>query len=203
MKRILVIDDHRLIFDGLEVKMEKLYIIDYAENLQRARQYLEEKSYRALIVDISLGEEIGFSIMREYEIPPVFFLTMHCSSYYINKAIDMGAKGYFLKDEPMELLIEALKNPEASSFWMSDSVKLELDKLPEQQESSFELLTSREQEVFILLAQGLEVKEVALKLYISGKTVNNHRSSIMKKMGFRTQADLVKEAAKMGILSFP
>ncbi len=200
MNRILLVDDHELIFSGLNQKISHIDL-DFAPSLDDARMMIREQTYYAVILDITIGNSRGFDLIQY--IPKhwyVFILSMHKSPVYIKQARSMGARGYFLKDESPQLLLEALKTPLARQFWMSETAWKELNRKIVVQYSSYEKLTLREQQIFSLLAQGNSYVDIGRYLNISKKTVNNHRDHIFKKLGISSQTELVHEAIKLGVV---
>ena len=201
MKKILLVDDHQLIFGGLSSALQD-YSLDYAGSVEEAFGRLNETSYNAAVLDISIGDKKGFDLVKH--IPSscaVYFLTMHKSSVYIMLARELGARGYFLKDEPPDLMVKALNRPLERRFWMSPSVEQELESAKPSTGSNYEKLSPREQQIFSMLAEDLSYIEIARRLGLSRKTVNNHRDHIMKKLEIRSQVGLVKEAIRLGIIT--
>jgi DNA-binding NarL/FixJ family response regulator len=202
MRNILVIDDHDLIYSGLKGFISNRFEIYLAKNLAEARLFLKENEPYALLIDISLGEESGFDLVQDIpESCLFFFLSMHRSSVYIKLAYDLGAQGYFLKDEPPDLLLEALDSPLRNPFWMSEIIQKEFQSFSENKETAYDTLSPREQQIFGLLAEGVGYREIAFRLKISAKTVNNHRDKIMIKLSLTNQTELVKFAYKIGAIS--
>ncbi len=201
MRKILLVDDHNLIYAGLKGAVRH-YELEYASSNDEALKKIRDKHYYAVILDITIGEQKGFDVV--YSVPGncyIYFLTMHKSSVYIQLAKDMGAKGYFLKDESSELLVEALNSPLSRSFWMSPTVADELSRAESYEGSNYEKLSPREQQIFAMLAEDMSYIEIAKRLSLSRKTVNNHRDHIMKKLEISSQIALVKEAVRLGIIS--
>ena len=202
MRRILVVDDHMLIFDGLKTTLSGSFDLDYAASTDEAFRSLEAEEFYAVILDVTIGDRKGFDIVKS--IPKsscILFLSMHKSSMYIQMAKDFGAKGYFLKDEPLDLLICALERPLDRTFWMSSVVENELKNAGIYESSNYDMLSPREQQIFAMLAEDLNYKEIAGRLKLSSKTVNNHRDHIMKKLGIESQIGLVREAVRLGVIS--
>lgn len=202
MRKVLLVDDHNLIFAGLKEAI-KYFSLKYASSNEMALKMIDENTYYAIILDITIGDKKGFDIIKD--IPKscyIYILSMHKSSIYIQMAKDMGAHGYFLKDESPEILIDALSKPLESSFWMSSTVENELKQAKTYSGSNYDLLSPREQQVFAMLAEDLNYIEIAKRLNLSRKTVNNHRDHIMKKMEINSQVGLVREAVRLGIISF-
>ena len=201
MKKVLLVDDHKLIYNGLKAVI-KNFTLEYAPSNQEAMELIQNNDYYAVILDITLNDQKGFDIVSS--MPDgcyIFFLTMHKSSIYIQMAKDLGARGYFLKDESTELIIKALDFPLSKPFWMSRTVEYVLNHAISYEHSNYEKLSPREQQIFALLAENVSNIEIARRLGISKKTVYNHRDHIMKKLEITSQIGLVREAVRLGIIS--
>lgn len=205
MRNILVIDDHKLIFGGLKAEMPDEYELFYAHDSKTAVELACKIRFTTAIVDISLGDENGFDLANDLkcdiQIPEIFFLSMHKTPFYIQKALKEGFRGYFLKDDSLDLLIDAVCFPEKRGFWVSREVELILNDYESNEFSLYETLTAREQQIFRLLAEGVGYKEIAYKLNVSPKTVSVHRDNVMKKMKLDHQTELIKHAVKLRIIT--
>lgn len=201
----MIVDDHKLIFSGLKGESPDNFSLYYAADSKSAIDLACCNKFHAAIVDISLGEENGFDLAEELKkevlVREIFFLSMHKTPYYVQKAQNEGFRGYFLKDDPLELLIKAVSKPEERKFWMSDEVETLLADYKSDELSLYENLTAREQQIFRLLAEGVGYKEIAFKLNVSPKTVSVHRDNIMKKMKLNHQTELIKQAVKLHIIT--
>lgn len=201
MKNVLVVDDHLLIFKGLSREFGDRFALTGVLDKSRAEVELSLREYDAVILDVTLGKEDGLSLLMAIPATiPVFILTMHINPHYARQAKDSGARGYFTKDGNLSLLRDAIEEPESRSFWCSDTMQEALDAFISHDASPYDSLTIREQEVFRLLAEGQNYKEVAFNLSISAKTVNVHRSNILQKLGISTQTELVKVGIRLGII---
>ena len=203
MHNILVVDDHKLIFGGLKNEMPEEYELFYSPDIASARKAVFETEFKAAIIDISLGDENGFDLADELKrvVPEIFFLSMHKTPFFIQKAFNEGYKGYFLKDDSLDLLIEAVCFPGKRGFWVTEEVESLLNDYELNEFSLYETLTAREQQIFKLLAEGIGYKEISYKLNISSKTVSVHRENIMKKMKLDHQTELIKQAVKLRIIT--
>jgi len=138
----------------------------------------------------------------------ILVVSMHSKIDYIVKAFQSGAMGYLAKESAADLLLEGIEYVLKGHYFMDTSVSHKVIKkligLPEKQiavtGSAYDLLTAREQEVMVLLAEGLSTSQVADKLFISSKTVENHRSSIMRKLELHNIVELTRYAAKLGLI---
>ena len=163
-------------------------------------------------MDISLPDGSGIEVTRNIrELLPetrVVILSMHSRIDYITKAFQAGATGYIVKESATEKLLECLETVSKGEHFMDSSLHYKVVenvmKSREQEakitDAGYNALTRREQEVMRLLAQGLSSKKIAEKLFISPKTVKNHRSNIMNKLDLHSTVELVRYAAKFGLI---
>ncbi len=107
MQNILIIDDHKLIFGGLNSELSTDFKLYYSHDITSAVEISSQVVFHTAIVDISLGDESGFDLAEKLtsSIPFIFFLSMHKSSIYVQQAQSKGYNGYFLKDDSLDLLI--------------------------------------------------------------------------------------------------
>jgi DNA-binding NarL/FixJ family response regulator len=135
-------------------------------------------------------------------------VSMHHKIDYITKAFEAGATGYFTKETATEKLVECIETVVKGDYYvdsnLSHQVVKSLLKSSEQEAEStdaeYTALTPREQEILRLIAEGLSNKEIANNLFISPKTVENHRTNIMSKLDLHSTMELVRYAAKYGII---
>ncbi len=133
---------------------------------------------------------------------------MHSKIDYIVQAFQAGATGYIVKESASDRLIMGLETVYNGEYFLDSSIshavveKLLKSPLKESQieDEDYGSLTPREQEVMRLLAEGFAVREIAEKLYISPKTVENHRSNIMRKLGLHNAIELARYAARLGLI---
>jgi len=138
----------------------------------------------------------------------IMIVSMHSKVDYIVKAFQAGATGYVVKDSAAERLLQGIDSVLRGEYFLDSSVSHQVVKKlvesPKEEariaDRGYDTLTSREQEILVLLAEGLSAKEIAEKLYISPRTVENHRSSIMRKLDLHTNHDLIRYAAKLGLI---
>jgi len=207
MKKILIVDDHKLIYDGLMSRLSRLhqnFHCLYAPNGDEALQMAHQNAIDIMIVDITLGKENGFDVAKSLKesIEVIFFLTMHDTSSYLLRAFNDGYRGFFNKNNPLDLLIAAVSYPELKPFWAEEELLRKLDNISqEKKDEPYDKLSRREQEIFRLLAEGLNYKEIGFKLNISSKTSSAHRYNILKKLNLKNQAELVHYAMELGIIA--
>ncbi len=156
MKTILVVDDHQLIFDGLRAVFGAGFLFHHAESLSSAREILAVAPVSVCVIDLTLKGESGMELLRE--VPRsvhAYVLTMHKSAELAALARSLGARGYFLKDESLSLLVEAIKAPLKREFWSSEETRRLLDH-HEEPDSPLSVLTQRELQI------GLPEKQISV-----------------------------------------
>ena len=138
----------------------------------------------------------------------IMIVSMHSKVDYIVKAFQAGATGFMVKESATERLVQGIERVLNGEYFMdgavSHAVVEKLMKAPAKEmkikNAAYGTLTPREQEILLLLAEGHSAKEAAEKLFISPKTVENHRYNIMNKLGLHTTFELVRYAARLGLV---
>jgi DNA-binding NarL/FixJ family response regulator len=214
-KTLLIVDDHPLFREGLKTiiaRDSRYEIVGEAGNGREAVRMSGEKKPDLVLLDIALPDRPGIDLTGEIKrISPrtiVMIVSMHSKVDYIVKAFQAGAAGYVVKDSAAERLLQGIEAVLKGEYFLDSSVShkvvSKLMELPRQEarmtDMRYDALTSREQEVMVLLAEGLSAKEVAEKLFVSPRTVENHRSSIMRKLDLHSNHELIRYAAKLGLI---
>ena len=178
------------------------------DGLQKARELKPDLA----LVDMSLPDQSGIQLTHGIKNASpktrIMIITMHSKVNYIVKAFQAGATGYVVKESASERLFQGMDTVLKGEYFMDSSVSHKvIEKLmefPEKEvkitDASYDTLTRREQEIMVLLAQGLSNKKIAEKLFISPKTVENHRSNILRKLNIHSTLELVRYAARLGII---
>lgn len=214
--KILIVDDHEVVRDGLKnilTSLDNISIAGEAGNGEDAvKMYISLKP-DLVIMDISMPGMNGIEATRVIkEKDPdarILILTMHDNQEYLNQIIRSGAKGFILKNTDKEELLDAVKTVAAGdNFFSKDISKLIIDnyirtaKETEKNDGYKEVpLTKREIEILKLIASGYSNQEIANILYISYNTVDTHRKNIMHKLSIKNTAGLVRYAIEKGLIS--
>ncbi|HLH31496.1 MAG TPA: response regulator transcription factor [Terriglobia bacterium] len=208
--KILIADDHAILRQGLRRILEAepdMTVIGEAatgvEAVKRARQLKPD----IVIMDISMPDQDGIESMRQIVktiSSRVIILSVHLEHHVITDAVSAGAAGYLAKDSLDHELVSAVRTVVHGGTVFSANVSKRLAESYQSPQTggfrSIENLTTREREVFLLLAEGKSPSEVATSLFVSPKTVHTHRQHIMEKLGLRTTTELIRYALRQGVI---
>ena len=199
--RLLLVDDHQLVRDGLRARLgdiPEIDIVGEAANGEQALAAAETLRPDLALVDIGLPDINGIELTTAFaqRCPElrVLILSMYDSQGYVMSAMRAGARGYVLKDAPSAEIIAAIRAVAAGGVYFSSALTAALST----QADDVTALTEREREVLILVAQGDSNKRIAQKLDVSVRTVETHRLNLRRKLGIETAAGLASYALKRG-----
>ncbi|HAL72142.1 MAG TPA: DNA-binding response regulator [Verrucomicrobiales bacterium] len=208
-QRVLIVDDHPVFRAGLTglVGMEPdLAVCGEAHDACQAMAAIAKLNPDLVMMDMSLPDKSGLETLKDvraaYPHIPVLMISMHDETLYAERVIRAGGRGYIMKQEGPEKVIQAIRKVLAGGISVSERIStLILDALassqhPKQDGASVTKLTDREFEVYRLVGQGKEPQEVARLLHLSVKTVDTHRSQIKKKLGLKNNTELVHHATR-------
>lgn len=213
--KILIADDHPLIAEGIKNTFENLkdyQVVTIAKNGKEALEFISKHLVDIALLDIDMpimdGIECAKKIISDFDEVKVAMLSMHQESSIIKNLIEIGVKGYMLKTIPSEELLQAIKNIyNGKEYFSSDVTKALLTE----DSSSFhkykktsplvEDLTTREKEIIKYISQGFTNIQIGEKLFISPRTVDTHRTNIMRKIDVHNVASLIRFAFQNGLIS--
>jgi two-component system response regulator NreC len=152
------------------------------------------------------GIEVTRQIRKRSPHTKIVILSMHADDEYVLEALRCGANGYVLKDAGATELVEAVRDVANEKRYLSPELaERAIDAYVRQTQETtldrYETLTDREREVLHLAAEGLTNTEVAARLSLSSRTIENHRANMMRKLGLHNQTELVRYAIKRGIIA--
>jgi len=202
---LFLADDHKIIRDGLRVLVERepglRHVGEAADGRALVQRVLELRP-DVVITDMAMPELNGIEAVRQLRAAGyagiIVMLSMHAERRYVAEALAAGVNAYVHKDYAFEQVMAAIAAARRGEIWLSPQVEAltEDGRVP----TLAELLTPREREVLQLLAEGHHTKMVADRLGISPKTVETHRLSLLAKLKANGVADLVRIAAREGLI---
>jgi len=203
---VFVVDDHPIIRQGLAQLIRQEPDLRYAgeaEDAVEALRAIETIKPDIVIVDISLKSSSGIELIKDLRIRnpemPILVLSMHDESFYAERVLRAGARGYVMKEEATERVVHAIRRILAGEIYLSDRMAASmLSKLVEGRSNStsfpIERLSDREMEVFELIGHGLGTRQIATKLHLSIKTIESHRANLKVKLQARSATELLRHA---------
>lgn len=217
--RLILVDDHLLVRAGVRLLLENLpdfQIIAEAGNGLDALELIGEHLPEIVLMDIALpglnGLDLTERVKKEFPSVRVLLLSMHNSEEYVLRAMRLGAAGYLLKDTSPQELEMALRAVARGEAYLSPAISRHVIDGYVQRTSpansndspanpAGKQLSPRQQEILKLIAEGQTTKEIAGQLGIKVKTVDTHRTSLMKELDLHDIAGLVRYAIRVGLVS--
>jgi two-component system invasion response regulator UvrY len=203
MKRVLIVDEHQLIRQGLKSILDEPRggtIFGEASSALEAIRLAREQDWDIVTLALSLGEQSGLEVLKElkhiHPRLPILVLSRHREEQCVRRALKAGATGYVTKDSSCRELVKAVNNVIEGKLYVSPDLAEKAMADPRQGpvRPLHQTLSYREYEVMTLIASGKTIKEVATMLSLSDKTVSTYRTRILEKMQMKTSAELTHYA---------
>ncbi len=204
--KVLLVDDHPIVRQGFAQLINQepdLAVCGEASDAAEALSMILGASPDVVLVDISLADRSGIELLKEIraQFPDVatLALSMHDETLYAERALRAGARGYIMKEEATEKVMNAIRRVKAGEIALSEKMATRmLNQLVTSKRGTtgraVDRLSDRELEVFMMIGRGIGTREIAEKLQLSVKTVEAHREHIKEKMGFKSGAELLRYA---------
>jgi two-component system, NarL family, invasion response regulator UvrY len=205
MVKILVVDDHAIVREGLKqivADTSGLAVTGEAANEQETLELLRKHDFDVVLLDIAMTGRGGLEVLKQIkqEKPelPVLILSMYPEEQYAVRALKMGAAGYLTKVSAPNELINAIKKIATGRKYVSNSLaeKLAFNLEVDTEKPLHECLSNREFQVMCMIASGKTVKNIAEKLSLSVNTISTYRFRILDKMRMKTNSELTHYAIK-------
>ena len=200
--RIVLVDDHPLVRDGLRARLEavpELRVVGEAGNGGEAIRLAETLAPDLALMDVGMsgmsGIELADVFHQRFPAIRVLMLSMHDNLEYVTQAVRAGASGYVLKDSPATEIIRAIEAVLAGQTWFSAGLGARVIQASAQK-NPLERLTPRERDILDALADGLSSKVIAQRSGLSVRTVETHRQNLKRKLEIEGQAELIKFAVE-------
>ncbi len=209
---ILIADDHDIIREGIKSVLKphpEYQVCAEASNGEEALEKARELKPDILLLDISMPKVSGLDIIERVKRASgktkIIMITVHKLGAYVLKAMRAGVNGYINKDNVAEELIPALSRVTSGSSYLGAAISNYLTEImqePKKKEvpKGLKILNEREQDVLRLVAEGKTAKEIAEVLFLSRRTVENYKNSILKKLNLHKTSDLIKYAMEHKII---
>lgn len=204
---LIVADDHQLFRDGLTALLNKHEFLNVLTNVEDGLELIKVLKDGMIpdiiLLDLSMPNMNGFEVLKtlrkKYKTVKAIAISMHDDGNYIAKCAEHGAFGYLLKNTDEDEVINAIKQVyNGTKYYNQELSKKMIDSMAEVR--SIKKLTKKESEILALLAKGLTTKEIASKHYISTRTVETHRSNMLKKLEVKNTVELVNKASSLDLI---
>lgn len=201
--KILIVDDHPMVLEGFKALLadnENIKIVGTAENAFKAIDFLKKNEVKIAFLDINLPDISGIELCKKIktEFPEIQCLALSTFNdrTYVSKMIENGASGYLLKNSSKEDFLKAIE--EVAKGNMFFNVDYQSQNTSKYQQTP--MITRREKEILVEIAEGLTNQQIADKLFISITTVSSHRQNLMLKLEANNTASLIKMAVKYNLI---
>ena len=209
MTRIVIADDHTIVREGLKqilAAASDLEVVGEASDGHEALARVRALDFDLLLLDMSMPGKSGIELIKQVhaEKPKVkiLVLSMHEEQQYAVRAIRAGASGYLTKESASRQLVEAIRKIAAGGAFISAEVaqQLALGAMPDAKGPLHASLSDREYQVFMLIAEGKSISDIAGQLNLSVKTVSTHKANVLQKMNMSTTGELIRYAIANGLV---
>lgn len=207
--KILLVDDHPVVRQGIKQVLAGAFhpaLVGEAATAEEGMSEIRSSDWDVMVLDLTLPGTSGLDLLkhlrRERPSLPVLVLSMHPPDQFARRAMNAGAAGYLTKDSPPTELVKAVGEVMAGRRYLNPAVIEELvaNLQPERGQRPHESLSDREYQVMRMIASGLTVSQIALRLSLSAKTVSTYRARVLDKMGMKTTAELMHYGIQHGLV---
>jgi DNA-binding NarL/FixJ family response regulator len=208
MTRILLVEDHPVVRHGIKQVLSGAFhpaLVGEAANAEEGMSEVRGTEWDVMVLDLSLPGASGIDLLkdlrRERPALPVLILSMHPPDQFARRAMTAGASGYLTKDSTPTELVKAVGEVIAGRCYLNSAVieELALGEMDLSQRPH-EVLSDREYQILRMLASGLTVSQISMRLALSVKTISTYRARVLDKMGMKTTAELMHYGIQQGLV---
>lgn len=213
---VVIIEDHALMREGIKAiigRNEKIHVVGESDNVENGYDVVMKCNPNILLLDIALHGSSGLVLAKRLLAAKpellIIIITAYSKIDYILEAVESGVKGYILKESSPENLAEAIEKVYSGEIYIDSYISNKVIKslitkndvdIAEDNKSAYSKLSLREQQILKLLIDGVSIKDIAEELFISSKTVENHKASIMVKLKCKNMTELIRYAISIGLV---
>jgi len=205
--RVLLVDDHPIVRNGLHAAIQALpdmTVVGEAGTCAAGTDQVLALKPDVLVLDLNLPDGSGWDLLEQLSsrdaLPPTLILSTYDEQQYARRLLRSGARGYLMKDEPLERIVEAIRSIHQGCFVASPRITAMLmsaatggQESPSSNDTgSATELSDRELQIFTMIGEGLRNKEIAPRLGVSEKTVATYKARLMVKLGINSTKDLIQ-----------
>jgi len=206
--RILIVDDHPMMREGLAqliAQQPDMMVCGEAGEAGDALEKVRQLKPNLVLADITLPGRNGLELIKDIQALEggvlVLVISMHDESFYAERVLRAGGRGYVMKQEGGKRILEAIRHVSSGQIFVSEKMSARILEVfsghrPAEGRAALESLTDREFEVFQLIGQGMGTKELAVELHLSPKTIQVHRANIKVKLQVHSMAELIRHAVR-------
>jgi two-component system invasion response regulator UvrY len=206
MTRILLVDDHPVVRHGIKQVLSGAFhpaLVGEAASAEEGMSEVRGTKWDVMVLDLSLPGASGIDLLkdlrRERPALPVLILSMHPADQFARRAMTAGASGYLTKDSTPTELVKAVGEIIAGRCYLNSAVIGEL-ALQDLSQRPHEVLSDREYQILRMMASGLTVSQISMRLALSVKTISTYRARVLDKMRMKTTAELMHYGIQQGLV---
>jgi two-component system invasion response regulator UvrY len=209
MSKILLVDDHALVRAGTKLLLEAiegLTVIGEASCGEEAVQLARDLTPDIVLMDVNMpgigGMEATMRLLRNDPSIKILIISTQKDNFLPSRLINLGAAGYLTKHANSEELLRAIESLQEGKRYIDPALldHILLPRFSPQKVSPFSALSERELQILLMVGRGIEIEDIAVKLFLSSKTINGYRNNILKKLGIKTDVEATRVAIKYGLI---
>ncbi len=211
MIKVAILDDQHIVLNGVQLMLQDnpsgICLTGVYQNAEALLSGLRENVPDVLLLDINMpdisGDDIAAILYKQYPLIHILALTNFDTTHYIKKMLNVGVKGYLLKNTDKKTLIEAIQTVYNGNQYLEPIIKEQLLKefTPQKQHNTAKPnLTKREKEILQLIVQQCSSQEIADKLFLSLRTIENHRYNLFQKLDVKNVVGLITRSYELGLI---